>query len=68
MSSSIPSIAGVSAYQQALLAQQVQIAALAKANETARSQGEAVLALLESAMEVSAALNDAAAGHLNVIA
>jgi len=68
MSSSIPSIAGDSAYQQALLAQQVQIAALAKANETARSQGEAVLALLESAMEVSAALNDAAAGHLNVVA
>jgi hypothetical protein len=60
MSASIPSVASVSAYQQTLLAQQVQVAALAKSNDVAKEQGAAVLALLESAVDLSAATAHAA--------
>lgn len=58
--SDIPSIASASAYQQALISQQIQIATLAKANDTAKAQGEAVLALLESVVDLSAATTQAA--------
>lgn len=52
---SIPSIGSVVAYQQALLSQQVQIAAMAKTNDVVEAQGEAVLELLEAAVQLSEA-------------
>ena len=50
----IPSIASVSAMQAAMLQQQIQIAVLAKANQTASAQGDAAIALLEAAAEIAA--------------
>jgi len=67
--SDIPSIASASAYQQALISQQIQIATLAKANDTAKAQGEAVLSLLESAVELNASMqHDVSSSHVDVIA
>jgi len=69
MSDSVPSIGSVSGYQQALLAQQVQIAALAKANAVQKDQGQAVLALLESVVDLSAQISGAAdGGHVDISA
>ncbi|MCB9866115.1 MAG: hypothetical protein H6816_05720 [Phycisphaerales bacterium] len=68
--SDIPSIASASAYQQALISQQIQIATLAKANDTAKAQGEAVLSLLESAVELNASMQHGAssASGIDVVA
>ena len=70
MSLNIPSIASVSAYQQALVAQQVNIATLTKANDAAKAQGEAVVALLQSAVDVATQSSQtrAANGQLDVTA
>lgn len=53
MSDSIPSVASVVDYKQALLAQQVQIAVLAKSNDFAKAEGAAVVEMIESAAEES---------------
>ena len=70
MSLNIPSIASVSAYQQALVAQQVNIATLAKANDAMKAQGEAAIALLQSAVDVATQTSQTQTsnGRLNITA
>lgn len=52
MTDAIPSVADVSAFQQGQLAQQVSIAVAAKTLDAAKAQGQAVLSLLTSAVEL----------------
>jgi hypothetical protein len=53
--SDIPSIGSAVGYQQALLAQKVQIAMLAKSNDVMKSEGEAMVEMIQSAMDASSA-------------
>ncbi len=55
----LTSINGVVAFRQALTQQQIDIAVMAKSQQVMRDQGEAVLALLESAAQAAADLASA---------
>jgi len=68
----IPSATQISGIQQAATQQRIDVAVLAKANQLAKSQGEAVNQLIESAAETTEPAGgdgDSDDGHsLNVIA
>lgn len=66
----IPSISSVSAMQAALVQQQIDIAMLAKANDSVKAQGEAAVALIEAAAELAASMpaTGSTTGQLDVVA
>jgi len=68
----IPSAGEISGIQQAATQQKIDIALMAKANQVAKSQGEAALQLLDAAVQATESAGDGhhgSDGHkLNVIA